>query len=144
MKVRQGDTVRVHYTGKLNDGTTFDSSKDRDPLEFTLGKGSIIPGFEKVVEGMEPGDEKTEKIAHDQAYGEHRSELVFDVGRDQLPPDLEVVAGQRLQMTQKNGQAVPVTVTEVNDQSVKLDANHPLAGQDLTFTIRVVEIVSSQ
>jgi FKBP-type peptidyl-prolyl cis-trans isomerase 2 len=143
MKIKQGDTVRVHYTGKLNDGSTFDSSKNRDPLEFTLGERKIIPGFENAVEGMKQGEEKTEKIPYQQAYGERREELVFKVEREQFPADVTPETGQRLQMNQKNGQVVPVTVTEVNDQMVTLDANHPLAGEDLTFTIRVVEIVSS-
>lgn len=143
MKIKQGDTVRVHYTGKLSDGGTFDSSKNRDPLEFTLGERKIIPGFEKAVEGMEQGEEKMEKIPYQQAYGERREELVFKVERKQFPADVRPETGQRLQLNQKNGQVVPVTVTEVNDQTVTLDGNHPLAGEDLIFTIRVVEIVSS-
>ena len=143
MKVKQGDTVRVHYTGRLSDGKTFDSSDDRDPLEFAVGEGNIIRGFEKAVEGMEPGEEKTVTIPCEQAYGERRGELVFEVKRDRLPSNLDPEVGQRLQMVRKNGKAVPVTVADVDEQKVKLDANHPLAGRDLTFTIRVVEIVSS-
>jgi FKBP-type peptidyl-prolyl cis-trans isomerase 2 len=143
MKVQQGDTVRVHYTGRLSDGNTFDSSENRGPLEFTVGKKSLIPGFEKAVEGMEPGEEKIEKIPCQHAYGERSEKLVFQVQRKQFPGDVTPETGQRLQMTQKDGQIVPVTVIEVDDQMVTLDANHPLAGEDLTFMIRVVEIVSS-
>lgn len=144
MKVKPGDTVRVHYTGKLDDGSTFDTSQDRDPLEFTLGEGKIIRGFERVVEGMEKGEERTAKIPSDQAYGEHRKDLVFEVERNQFPPDIEPQVGQRLQMTRKDGPAIPVTVAQVDEEMVKLDANHPLAGEDLTFTVRVVEVVSGE
>jgi peptidylprolyl isomerase len=132
----------VHYTGKLSDGNVFDSSENRDPLEFTVGDGTIIPGFEKAVEGMEPGEEKMEEVPYDQAYGQRRDELVFQVKHDQLPPDLTPEVGQRLEMVQRSGQSVPVTVAAVGEHNVKLDANHPLAGRNLTFTVRLLEIVA--
>jgi FKBP-type peptidyl-prolyl cis-trans isomerase 2 len=136
-----GDTVQVHYTGKLTNGTTFDSSQNRDPLEFTLGEGEIIPGFEQAIMGMQPGESKTETIAADQAYGPHRSELLITVERQEFPEDLEPHVGQRLQMTQTNGDAVPVVVTGVSTSQVTLDANHPLAGQELVFDITLVAIL---
>jgi peptidylprolyl isomerase len=140
-QAQRGDTVQVHYTGKLTNGTTFDSSQDRDPLEFTLGEGEIIPGFEQAVMGMQPGESKTETIAADQAYGPHRTELLMTVERQEFPEDLQPHVGQRLQMTQTNGDAVPVVVTNVSISQVTLDANHPLAGQDLVFDITLVAIL---
>lgn len=141
VQAKFGDTVKVHYTGKLDDGTVFDSSTDRDPLEFTIGDGMIIPGFEQAVVGMTPGDVKTELIPTDQAYGPHLEEMVVVVDRQQMPPDLEPEVGQQLQIQQPTGQVIPVVVTDVSAAAVTLDANHPLAGEDLTFDIRLVEIV---
>jgi|SRR5919199_474602 peptidylprolyl isomerase len=141
VQAKPGDTVKIHYTGKLDDGTVFDSSVNREPLEFTIDGGQVIPGFEKAVMGMSPGDSKTEKIPMDQAYGPYRQEMVIEVSRQQLPPDLQPEVGLQLQVQQPNGQAVPVFVTEVTDATVTLDANHPLAGEDLTFDIQLVEIV---
>lgn len=138
-QARSGDTVRIHYTGRLDDGTVFDSSRERDPLEFRLGSGQVIPGFDKAVDGMEPGDEKTITIPAAEAYGARREEMVMRVGRDEFPPDLQPVIGQRLQMGQGTQLAV-VTVTEVTDDGVTLDANHPLAGQNLTFDLQLVSI----
>jgi peptidylprolyl isomerase len=138
-QARMGDTVRVHYTGKLNDGTVFDSSQDREPLEFQLGSQQVIPGFENAVVGMEAGDEKTVRIPVDEAYGQRREELVLTVGRDQFPEHIEPQVGQQLQLSQQ-GQIAVVTITDVDDSSVTLDANHPLAGQDLTFDLELVEI----
>lgn len=135
-----GDTVRVHYTGKLDDGTVFDSSVNGDPLEFTIGEGMIIPGFEQAVLGMTPGDSKTELIPVDQAYGPHREDMVVIVDRAQMPADMEPEIGQQLQIQQPTGQAIPVVVTDVSDSEITLDANHPLAGEDLTFDIQLVEI----
>ncbi|GAB4184999.1 MAG: peptidylprolyl isomerase [Coleofasciculaceae cyanobacterium] len=140
-QAKPGDTVKIHYTGKLEDGTVFDSSMNREPLEFTLNGGQVIPGFEQAVVGMMPGESKTQKIPMDQAYGPYRAEMVIEVSRQQLPADLEPEVGQQLQVQQPNGQAVPVFVTEVTDATVTLDANHPLAGEDLTFDIQLVEIV---
>lgn len=141
MQAKQGDTVKVHYTGKLDDGTVFDSSADREPLEFTIGEGMIIPGFEQAVVGMAPGDSKTELIPNDQAYGPHLDEMVVVVDRQQMPSEIEPEVGQQLQIQQATGQVIPVVVTDVSTSSVTLDANHPLAGEDLTFDIQLVEIV---
>ncbi len=135
-----GDTVKVHYTGKLNDGTVFDSSADREPLEFSIGEGKVISGFEKAVVGMNPGDSKTATLAEDDAYGPHRPELVMVVEKQQIPADVDVQVGQLLQVSQGNGQTVPVIVTDISDSNVTLDANHPLAGQQLTFDIQLVEV----
>ncbi|AFY68104.1 peptidylprolyl isomerase [Geitlerinema sp. PCC 7407] len=139
-QAKVGDTVRVHYTGKLVDGTIFDSSSNRDPLEFAIGSGGIIPGFEQAVIGMNPGDSKTTHIPADQAYGPHRQEMVLVVEREQIPPDIDLQVGQQLQLRQENGYALPVIVTEVEEAQVTLDANHPLAGEDLIFDIQLVEI----
>jgi len=139
-QAKNGDMVRVHYKGTLKDGKVFDSSQGREPLEFTLGEGQVIPGFEEGVAGMSPGDKKTIRIPADQAYGEHHKELVLEVGRDQLPPDLNPQVGQQLQSQQPDGDVITFRVTEVNDKSVKLDANHPLAGEELTFDVELVEI----
>ncbi|GIV96561.1 MAG: peptidyl-prolyl cis-trans isomerase [Herpetosiphonaceae bacterium] len=136
-----GDTVKVHYTGKLTDNTVFDSSKDGEPLTFTLGSGQVIPGFEKAVVGMQPGETKTTTIPMEQAYGPHRPELMLTVDRGDLPADLEPEVGQQLQVVQPDGTAFIVTITDVSDSEVTLDANHPLAGEDLIFDLKLVEIV---
>jgi peptidylprolyl isomerase len=141
VQAQPGDTVKIHYTGRLDDGTVFDSSANREPLEFTLSGGQVIPGFEQAVVGMAPGESKTEKIPMEQAYGPYREEMVIQVNREQLPPDLDPEVGLQLQIQQPNGQAIPVLVTEVSNAKVTLDANHPLAGEDLTFDIELVEIV---
>lgn len=138
-EAKTGDTVRVHYTGKLGDGEVFDSSEGRDPLEFTLGEGRVIPGFEQAVTGMTPGDEQRVTIPADEAYGQRRDDLELVVPRTELPEDLEPDVGQQLQL-QQNGQSFIVTIADVSDESVKLDANHPLAGRDLTFDLQLVEI----
>ena len=140
VQAQLGDTVKVHYTGKLEDGTVFDSSAERDPLEFSLGEGRVIAGFEEAVVGMSPGDSKSANIPADQAYGPYRQEMVMVVDRQQIPADVSVNVGQQLQIRQKSGEAIPVIVTDVSESKVTLDANHPLAGQDLTFDIRLVEI----
>lgn len=139
-QAQSGNTVQVHYTGKLSDGTVFDSSRDREPLEFAIGEGQIIPGFEQAVIGMEPGESKTAEIPSDQAYGPHREEMVLEVDREQIPEDIEVEAGQQLQVQHPSGQMIPVVVTNVAESKVTLDANHPLAGQDLTFDIELVKV----
>lgn len=141
MAAQSGDTVRVHYTGKLDDGTVFDSSRGRDPLEFTLGEGRVIPGFETAVSGLEPGASRTVTIPVDQAYGQKRDDLMLQVPRAQFPPNIDPQVGQQLQMHQGQGQPLIVTVTAVSDETVTLDANHPLAGKDLTFDLELVEIV---
>lgn len=140
-QAKPGDTVKIHYTGKLDDGTVFDSSVNREPLEFTLNAGQVIPGFDQAVLGMTPGESKTETIPMDQAYGPHRPEMVLQVDRQQMPPNLEPEVGQQLQVQSPQGQAIPVMITEVTDSKITLDANHPLAGEDLTFEIELVEIV---
>ncbi|HEY9616358.1 MAG TPA: peptidylprolyl isomerase [Microcoleaceae cyanobacterium] len=138
---KQGDTVKVHYTGKLEDGTVFDSSADRDPLEFTIGTGTIIPGFEQAVVGMSPGESKTEVIAPDMAYGPYLQEMVVVVDRAQIPEEIEPEVGQQLHIQHDStGQLIPVVITDVSGSAVTLDANHPLAGEDLTFDIKLVEI----
>ena len=135
-----GDTVRVHYTGKLDDGTVFDTSEGQELLHFTIDEGQVIPGFEQAVIGMKLDESITVKIPVDEAYGPYRDELVLVVEPDQFSADLEPEVGQRLQMSQADGQIIIVTVTGVSESSVTLDANHPLAGKDLTFGIKLVEI----
>jgi len=137
---RSGDTVRVHYTGRLDDGTVFDSSREREPLEFTVGSGQVITGFDRAVEGMEVGEGREARIEADDAYGARRDDLVLDLPREQVPEDMEIVPGMRLELRQPDGQAVPVTVAEVGEQSVTLDANHPLAGEPLIFELELVAI----
>ncbi len=135
-----GDTVNVHYTGTLDDGSVFDSSLGREPLQFTLGAGQMIPGFEQAVIGMELGETKTVTIPADQAYGPYYDDLVFVIPREQLPAGMEPAVGQKLQSQSATGQVMIVTVTEVSETSVTVDANHELAGEDLTFEIQLVEI----
>ena len=136
----KGNTVRIHYTGTLADGSQLDSSAGRDPLEFTLGDGMVIPGFDKAVDGMQVGDSKTFDIPADEAYGERREEMVMSVPRAEFPDHIDPQTGQQLQM-QQGEQTFVVTVSDVDDEAVVLDANHPLAGEDLTFTVELVEIV---
>ncbi|MBE9217168.1 peptidylprolyl isomerase [Plectonema cf. radiosum LEGE 06105] len=139
-QAKAGNNVKVHYTGKLDDGTVFDSSIEREPLQFSLGSGNVIPGFEEAIIGMTPGESKTATIPPDQAYGPQREELVITVEKEQIPTDLSVEIGQQLQISQNDGQVIPVIVTDVSDSQVTLDANHPLAGQQLTFDIELVEV----
>ena len=139
-KAKAGDSVKVHYTGKLKDGTVFDSSKGREPLAFQVGAGQMIKGFDAAVDGMEVGDTKTAEIPAAEAYGEARQDLIFDVPKSNLPEDLKPEVGQQLAMSQPNGQQVPVTVKEVEEDKVIIDANHQLAGKDLIFDIQLVEI----
>jgi FKBP-type peptidyl-prolyl cis-trans isomerase 2 len=137
---KQGDTVRIHYTGTLNDGTVFDSSTGRDPLEFEVGSGMIIPGLDVAIPGMIVGDTKTVNIAADQAYGPVNDQARQAVPRADIPADIPLEVGVQLQMQTPDGQVVPVTVADVNETEVTLDANHPLAGKDLNFDIEIVEI----
>lgn len=141
MPVQNGDTVRVHYIGTLADGTEFDSSVGREPITFTVGQGQVIPGFEDAVRGMEPGEQKTVTIAAEDAYGPHREEMVLRVERASLPEGLSPEVGDRLALTTSDGQQVPVRVTAVSDDDITLDANHPLAGEDLTFAITLEAVV---
>ena len=138
IQTKTGDTVKVHYTGTFNNGTVFDTSIGREPLEFTIGQGQLIPGFEQAVIGMKVGEPTAFNIPAAQAYGLHRDDLVFAMEMSQLPDDVEV--GEQLQMTQTDGSVVFVIVIEVSETTVTIDANHPLAGQDLTFEIELVEI----
>jgi len=140
MQAKHGDTVKIHYTGTLADGTVFDSSTGREPLSFTIGSGQVIPGFEEAVMGMAKDEEKKITIPVDKAYGPRNEELVFNVPRNQVPPDINPEVGQRLQMLGPHNQPIFVTVTEVTDELILLDANPPLAGKELNFAIQLVGI----
>jgi peptidylprolyl isomerase len=139
-KASSGNIVKVDYTGKLDDGTVFDSSEGREPLEFTLGEGQVIPGFDQGVAGMELGEQKTITIPAERAYGPRLEDLVAELDKDSFPPDMELSVGDMLHLQQPDGQAIAATVAEIKDGSVVLDANHPLAGQNLTFDVKLVEI----
>lgn len=137
---KTGDLVKVDYTGRLNSGQIFDTSEGREPIEFVLGSHQVIPGFEEAVEGMSVGDKKTIEIPADQAYGQRREELLATVRRDQLPEDLEPKEGDILRIQREDGQVILVRITDIDETSATLDANHPLAGEDLTFDIKLVDI----
>lgn len=139
-KVKDGDTVKVHYKGTLKDGSVFDTSENREPLEFKLGEGQLIPGFEKAVVGLTTGDTTSVDIPSGEAYGEVREDLIINLPKEQLPDDVEPQVGMQLQLNQPNGKPVPVRVTEVGEAELTLDANHPLAGEDLKFDIELVEV----
>jgi len=139
-KVKEGNTVKVHYTGTFEDGSVFDTSANRDPLEFEIGSGRLIPGFEKAVMDLNPGDKTTVKIPSAEAYGEVREDLVTDVERSKLPPEIDPEVGMQLQLQQPDGGAIPVVVSDVTETQITLDANHPLAGRDLTFEIELLEV----
>ncbi len=139
---KAGDTVTIHYTGKLADGTVFDTSRDREPLTVPLGEQRVIPGFENAILGMSTGETKTATIPAAEAYGPRQEEMVIQFNRDEIPPDLNVEVGQELQLQTNSGQAVPARVVKASDADITVDANHPLAGQDLTFDIEVVEIAA--
>ncbi len=141
-QAKKGDSVKIHYTGKLKDGTVFDSSEGREPLEFTIGSGTVIPGFEEAVLGMSQGETKEVTIPVDKAYGQRNEELVMEFKLDQFPPHIEPELNQRLQLGAPNGQLVVVTVVDIAGDIVKLDANPPLAGKDLIFNLELVEIAS--
>jgi peptidylprolyl isomerase len=135
-----GNTVKVHYTGKLDDGMVFDSSREREPLEFTIGNGQLIGGFEDAVVGMNTGDMKTVKIVAEEAYGSHRSDLVIRIERDQVPEQIDTKEGSQLQLSSPDGKVLSAIITSAGDDHVMVDANHPLAGQDLTFEIELIEV----
>ena len=139
-EAKSGDTVRIHYTGKLDDGTEFDSSAGRDPLEFALGSGQVISGFDDAVTGMTVGDKKSVRMEAEQAYGERHEELVQEVPRSALPEEIKPEEGMALQSQSPEGQVMNLVVTNVADESITVDANHPLAGQALSFDIELVEI----
>ncbi len=137
---KDGDTVKVHYKGTLEDGSVFDTSRGGEPLEFILGGGNLIAGFDKAVDGMQVGEIKTVNIPAEEAYGPHRDELVLVIERGKLPENLEPSIGQQLQMSQPDGGTVIAVVTDVSEGSITVDTNHPMAGKDLTFEIELVEI----
>lgn len=139
-QVKKGDTVKVHYHGKLTDGSTFDSSEGREPLEFEVGSGMVIQGFDNGVLGLAVGEKRTVHIPVDQAYGPKREDLLMEFPLSQFPPDIQPEAGMVLNMSNGEGQQMPVVIAEVRDSVVILDANPPLAGQDLVFDIELVEI----
>lgn len=139
-QVKPGDTVRIHYTGTLADGSTFDSSEGRDPLEFTVGSGQIIPGLDKAMPGMAVGEKKVVEVPCDDAYGQPDPNARQAVPRAEIPADIPLDIGTQLQVQTPQGQVMPVTVAEVTETEVTLDANHPLAGRDLTFAIELVSI----
>ena len=137
---KSGDTVEIHYTGTLDDGTQFDSSKGRDPLEFEVGSGQVIPGFDKAVEGMAVGDSKSVRLEADEAYGERHEQLVQEVERSMLPDDVNPETGMALQSSSPDGRVTQFVITAVTEETITVDANHPLAGQALSFDIELVGI----
>jgi peptidylprolyl isomerase len=139
-KVKAGDTVKVHYTGKLKDGSVFDTSREREPLEFEVNAGMMIPGFDQAVVGMEVGENKTVVIEAADAYGEVRDDMIATFPKSSFPDHITPEIGQQLTLNAPNGQPLNVTVTKVEDENVTLDGNHFLAGKDLTFDIEIVEI----
>lgn len=142
-EVKSGDTVRIHYKGTLNDGSLFDSSEGRQPLEFTVGAGQIIPGLDREIAGMSVGDNRDVKVAADEAYGPHDPQKVQVVPRSAMPKEVEIEPGMQLQARTPSGETVPLIVTKVEAEDVTVDANHPLAGQDLNFAVELVEIVNA-
>ena len=139
-KVKKGDKVKAHYRGTLDDGSEFDNSAGGDPIEFEVGSGGLIPGFESAVVGMEAGEKKTFTLSVDEAYGPRRDELLLTVSRDEVPSDLDAAVGESL-VLERDGQEIEVIVKNVSDTGLTLDANHPLAGRDLIFEIEMIEIV---
>jgi peptidylprolyl isomerase len=143
-QVKKGDTVKVHYHGKLTDGTSFDSSEGREPLEFEVGGGQVIPGFDQGVTGMTVGEKKTIQIPVDEAYGPKQEEMIMEFPKERFPEDMNPEVGMQLNMSNGQGQNFPVVIVEVRDAVVVLDANHPLAGEDLIFDLELVEISGSK
>lgn len=139
-QVKKGDTVKIHYHGKLTDGTTFDSSEGRDPLEFEVGSGQVIPGFDQGVTGMAVGEKKTIHIPADEAYGQKQEDMIMEFPKDRFPEDMTPEVGMQLNMSNGQGQNFPVVIVEVRESVVVLDANHPLAGEDLIFDLELVDI----
>lgn len=139
-QAKPGATVSIHYTGTLEDGSTFDSSQGRDPLSFTMGEGQIIPGLEAALDGMAEGEQKTVTIPADQAYGPHHSDAIQQVPREAVPDHIPLDLGTQLQVQTPDGRTLPVVITEVSETEITLDANHPLAGKDLTFAVEVITV----
>jgi peptidylprolyl isomerase len=142
-EAKTGDVVRINYTGRLTDGTQFDSSEGKKPLEFTLGAGEVIKGLEAEVAGMSPGDRNTVTIPPELAYGDHRPEAVQNLDRSKLPGGIDVKVGTQLQARTSDGRILPITVVDLDETNVKVDANHPLAGQELVFDVELIEIVQA-
>lgn len=140
-QVKSGDIVRVHYHGKLTDGSTFDSSEGREPLEFTVGSGQVIKGFDDAMMDMKAGEKKTVNIPVEHAYGERNDDMIMEYPKADFPADMNPEVGMELHMSDNTGNVFPVVVAEVKENSVLLDANHPLAGEDLIFEIELVAIV---
>lgn len=141
-QVKNGDKVKVNYHGKLRNGETFDSSEGREPLEFTVGSGQVIKGFDTGVMGMQVGDKRTVEIEVEDAYGEKNEEMIIEFPKTQFPEDMKPEVGMQLMMNNGDGQSFPVLVKDVKEETVLLDANHPLAGEELIFDIELVEIVN--
>jgi FKBP-type peptidyl-prolyl cis-trans isomerase 2 len=141
IQAKRGDTVKIHYTGSFEDGTEFATSINDDPLQFTIGEGQVIPGLEQAVMGMSPGEAKTAQILADQAYGLYQESKVVEVNRNRFPPHLDLQIGTVLRMRKAGGEKIRRIVTTLSDTRVMLDANHPLAGEDLTFDLQLIEIV---
>ncbi|MCP4724698.1 MAG: peptidylprolyl isomerase [bacterium] len=139
-KAKKGDVVKVHYTGRLDEKTIFDTSDDRDPLEFKIGEGNLIAGFENAVKGLKVGEKVTISIPQEEAYGPYRKELVQDVEKTQFPENVVPEVGRQLQISQGDQQMV-VTITGIKEDTITLDANHPLAGKELIFDLELIEIV---
>ena len=139
-QANSGDTVKIAYTGKLNDGTVFDSSEGRDPLEFVIGENTIIPTLEASVIGMSIGDKATVEVTAENAYGPHQPDAIQTVERSMIPAEVELAIGAQLQATAPDGQVLVLTVASIEATTVTLDGNHPLAGQDLTFDIELMEV----
>jgi len=140
--VKEGDTIKIHYTAKLKDGDVFESSKGHVPFQFKVGEGSVIPGLEKAVIGMKVGESKTVEVPPEDGFGPKHEELIFKVDKASIPQDIEPFVGQNLQMQHPDGGVVSLTVTDINEDSVTLDANHPLAGNMIIFDLELVEIVA--
>lgn len=143
-QVKSGDTVKVHYHGRLTDGTTFDSSESREPLEFEVGSGMVIAGFDNGVTGMFIGEKKTVNIPVGEAYGEKQEDMFMEFPMDRFPEDMKPEIGMTLNMSSQDGQSFPVIIREVLEGKVVLDANHPLAGEELIFDLELVEIIGAQ
>jgi peptidylprolyl isomerase len=140
-QVKDGDVVRVHYTGKLTNGKQFDSSKGREPLEFTVGAGQMIKGFDDAMPGMTVSEKKTINILPEDAYGQKDEQAIIEFPKKNIPKDMKLEVGMQLQLRNENGQPFPVTVAEIKDDVIVLDTNHSLAGKELVFDIELIEIV---
>lgn len=139
-QAKSGDVVHVHYTGRLEDDSVFDSSLERDPLSFQLGKGQVVPGFDKAVSGMDVGEKKTVNLPSDEAYGPRVEQLIFTAPRENLPEGFDPQVGEMVGLESKDGRQMDAVVTHADEENIRMDGNHPLAGKDLTFDIELVKI----